>query len=779
MKKNVWKGRLSVLLMTAMMLNTTAAFAAQNSWQEEDGKWYYYNNDGKKVCGEVKKVQGKWYAFDDDGVMRNDELVEVNGINLYALPQSNGKSSGQLASRQWVFLDSDWHQCNHRKDPCACNWYYFQEISENSEGDIAKGGAAKDGVKKILENWYYFDETGAMAINEFVDVEGRTMYAGSDGALASKKWMLLEAPDGNGKSWYHFKELREEDGKLKGGIHKDETVKIGDSWFAFDKEGKMITKDWYTSEEGEVNYYQFEGFRAVDKWLPLNGLWYRFNENGKVTEYAQMELDGTEEPMEELGTLASASNAPCRQISSIEPVKDSVEVTAGEEVKLEFKVNLATSSNARSTKLTKDHDFWAERSNGGSQHVDVTDENKNICTVSYSSNELGGEEVYLYADGVKSASSVKVTTILPKGTTEDEHKVSSVLNSVLQEDFENPNEAVNTLKNLYAGDETKDSMKELWLNAAGKDLEALNKLEDEYVAKNRITREEPSIAPEAKELLGHDSIEIRGDGLNAGPGGSVQLSVNAPKDDDWKLDGDYENQVAVDFEFLINNEKVSSLNIPVVISMNIPKGLTGKNLELFNLHEGNKIKLLVKINGNKVSFVTDQFSTYVFANAKEAEEKPTPGGNTSSGGGSGGRSASAARESTMSGKWIADANGWKFLKDNGEYAVNSWGYIKGQWYFFDAQGNMVTGWYLINSQWYYLNPAEGSSQGAMMTGWNLDPTYNAWFYLSENGAMVSGWKEINGKWYYFNPVSDGTKGSMAVNTTIDGYYVGADGVWVQ
>ena len=45
--------------------------------------------------------------------------------------------------------------------------------------------------------------------------------------------------------------------------------------------------------------------------------------------------------------------------------------------------------------------------------------------------------------------------------------------------------------------------------------------------------------------------------------------------------------------------------------------------------------------------------------------------------------------------------------------------------------------------------------------------------------MTTGWQQVNGAWYYLNPVSDGTKGAMAANTTIDGYYVNADGAWVQ
>lgn len=111
--------------------------------------------------------------------------------------------------------------------------------------------------------------------------------------------------------------------------------------------------------------------------------------------------------------------------------------------------------------------------------------------------------------------------------------------------------------------------------------------------------------------------------------------------------------------------------------------------------------------------------------------------------------------SVLYGNWEQTAAGvWMFRMSNGSYAKSTWGQVNGQWYYFDAEGKMLTDWY-------------------------YDPNYQKWFYLEPNGGMAVGWRQINGKWYYFNPVSDGTKGAMAAGTEVDGYPIGEDGAVIN
>ncbi|WP_432764570.1 leucine-rich repeat protein [Hungatella hathewayi] len=129
--------------------------------------------------------------------------------------------------------------------------------------------------------------------------------------------------------------------------------------------------------------------------------------------------------------------------------------------------------------------------------------------------------------------------------------------------------------------------------------------------------------------------------------------------------------------------------------------------------------------------------------------------------------SSAVNPDILRGTWERTETGiWKFRQTGGAYAVSRWGMVDGLWYYFDGEGQMLTGWQYINQQWYYLCTEEdtktkiGLKEGAMATGWHFDSAYQAWFYLGTDGAMAIGQREIDGKRYYFNPESDGTKGAL-------------------
>lgn len=166
-----------------------------------------------------------------------------------------------------------------------------------------------------------------------------------------------------------------------------------------------------------------------------------------------------------------------------------------------------------------------------------------------------------------------------------------------------------------------------------------------------------------------------------------------------------------------------------------------------------------------------------------------PGSNSSGNGSTPGDGSTPGNNPNQAG-WQQDGNGWWYRQSNGSAVKNNWAFINNKWYLFDSSGymltgwqlknnkyyymtvngDMVTGWLMYNRLWYYLGPS-----GDMQTGWLKDN--NRWYYLNNNGVMATGWvKDAYNRWYYLDP-NDG--GAMATNKWIGGFYVNADGVYVQ
>lgn len=97
---------------------------------------------------------------------------------------------------------------------------------------------------------------------------------------------------------------------------------------------------------------------------------------------------------------------------------------------------------------------------------------------------------------------------------------------------------------------------------------------------------------------------------------------------------------------------------------------------------------------------------------------------------------------------------------------NGWINTNKGWNYYE-NGSIKTGWLNYRGGFYYLK-----DDGEMATGWiNVG---NAWYYMNESGYMKTGWLKDNGVWYYLNQ-----NGKMVSNTTIDGYYLGTDGIWIE
>ena len=112
---------------------------------------------------------------------------------------------------------------------------------------------------------------------------------------------------------------------------------------------------------------------------------------------------------------------------------------------------------------------------------------------------------------------------------------------------------------------------------------------------------------------------------------------------------------------------------------------------------------------------------------------------------------------TAGGKTVPAISGFYLINSVVEQNINGTivNTIATNTYYFDKDGNMITGWIKTNpdNKWYFLDNAKNVREG----------------------SMVFGWYKVQNDWYYFDK-----DGAMLVNTiTPDGYAVGSDGRWIQ
>ncbi|MBQ4333026.1 MAG: hypothetical protein IJC33_04550 [Clostridia bacterium] len=121
-------------------------------------------------------------------------------------------------------------------------------------------------------------------------------------------------------------------------------------------------------------------------------------------------------------------------------------------------------------------------------------------------------------------------------------------------------------------------------------------------------------------------------------------------------------------------------------------------------------------------------------------------------------------------KWVADSKGWCYLDDQGRMVTNKWVKDSVGWCYVGADGYCVTNKWVADSKgWCYLD-----ENGRMVTNkWVKDSV--GWCYVGGDGYCVTNqWVKDSKGWCYL----DGN-GRMVYDTWVDGYYVNANGYWVE
>ncbi len=118
--------------------------------------------------------------------------------------------------------------------------------------------------------------------------------------------------------------------------------------------------------------------------------------------------------------------------------------------------------------------------------------------------------------------------------------------------------------------------------------------------------------------------------------------------------------------------------------------------------------------------------------------------------------------------WYKVGGSWFYADASGKMYSNKWLEYKGDWYYLQNSGAMAKNWFTKDGKWYYMG-----SDGVMRTGWQ-DIGGSTYYMSTTKGYCATGWCKIDGKTYYF----DTTSCKLAKNTTIGGYKVDENGVYV-
>ncbi len=268
-------------------LNTDASGALRiNSWVYDGTYWYYYGEDGTAYTYGVYEISGAQYYFDMYSRMAVSEVC-TDGTNSY-IADKNGQLT-QVAKDGWFLFDGD---------------YYYVE----------NGQLKTNGAYKINGSWYAFGYTGKMCVDSDFNGFGSSLYyrAKADGKLYCSEWYQDE-----NKNWYYYKEdasmargttkigettyYFDVDGVLKA----NGAVEVGDSYRLADENGSWIqtpgwvcvSESWYyvlndgtlytgILEENGATYYLSPKMAKNVGLLDVDGVAYQIAENGLATKAA-------------------------------------------------------------------------------------------------------------------------------------------------------------------------------------------------------------------------------------------------------------------------------------------------------------------------------------------------------------------------------------------------------------------------------------------------------------------------------------------------------------
>ena len=261
---------------------------ASNEWVNTSDGWKFYNAGGSQAKGWLKQGATWYYLDKDTGIMADDEVIVDKGVEYYL------KKDGAMASNEWVNTSDGWKFYNASGSQAkgwlkqGATWYYL---------DMDTGIMADDEVIVDKGVEYYLQKGGAMASNEWVNTSDGWKFYNAGGSQA-KGWLK------QGATWYYLDKDT--------GIMADETaVVVNGQQYYFSKGGALVENGWCYQNGMELyiqnnslvtgwktiggNTYYFDlmrGYKVNNREQTIDGQNYIFNKDGKIIKNGWAEMIG-------------------------------------------------------------------------------------------------------------------------------------------------------------------------------------------------------------------------------------------------------------------------------------------------------------------------------------------------------------------------------------------------------------------------------------------------------------------------------------------------------
>src|SRR5699024_8567327 len=143
------------------------------------------------------------------------------------------------------------------------------------------GHYSKNAWHKVWDSWTFSKKDGTRAEREWVVApDGKWYYFDGSGNMAANGWVDTYS-NGNWKTYYFDQ---------NGHYSKNAWHKVWDSWTFSKKDGTRAEREWVVAPDGKWYYFDGSGNMAANGWVDTysNGNWktYYFDQNGHYSKNA-------------------------------------------------------------------------------------------------------------------------------------------------------------------------------------------------------------------------------------------------------------------------------------------------------------------------------------------------------------------------------------------------------------------------------------------------------------------------------------------------------------